>query len=98
VHVTLAAPPRLAGGVALRLRCSEACAARARLLLGRRVVASGSAAVAGAAVTYVFLRFERRARRVLRERRRARLTLRVTVRDRARNARTVTRRVRLRGS
>jgi hypothetical protein len=98
VHVRLAAPPRLAASLPVRLRCSEACAARARLLLRRRVVASGSAAVAGAAVTYVFLRFDRRARRALRARPHARLTLRVTVRDRALNARTVTRRVRLRGS
>jgi hypothetical protein len=110
VTVQLAAPARFAalrGGLPVALRCSEACAATVRLVLAprpasrlrlgrRRVVARGSAQLAAAGATYAFVRFERRARRVLWRQRSVRLTLRVVARDAARNDRTVVRRVTLR--
>jgi len=110
VRAALAAPARfgaLGAGLPVRLRCSEACAATARLVLGRRaaarwglgrarVVAAGSAEVAGRGSTYAFLRFTPRARRVLWRRDRVRLTLRVAARDRVANLRLLARPVELR--
>jgi thrombospondin type 3 repeat protein len=93
-------------GLAVRLRCSEACAATARLVADRRtarrlrlsrsgVAAKGSAQVAGSATTYAFVRFSRTAKRRIWRRPVTRLTLRVTAVDRAGNRRTVARRLTL---
>ena len=110
VRAALAAPARFAalgGGLPVRLRCSEACAATARLVLGRRaaarwglgrsrVVAAGTAQVAARGWTYAFLRFAPQARRVLWRRDRVRLTLHVSARDRVANLRLLARPVELR--
>jgi Thrombospondin type 3 repeat len=76
VRLSVARAQRLAElgtGVAVKVRCSEACALEAeltvdrsaarRLGLGRRArtVAAGTAALAGRGTTYVFLRFKRGA-------------------------------------
>jgi len=93
-------------GLVVRLRCSEACAATARLVADRRtaralrlsrsrVAARGSAQVAGSATTYAFLRFSRAVKRRVWRRPVTRLTLRVRVVDRAGNRRAVARRLTL---
>lgn len=93
-------------GLAVRLRCSEACAATARLVANRRtarrlrlpgsgVAAKGSAQVSASATTYAFVRFSRAAKRRIWRRQVTRLTLRVVVVDRANNRRTVDRRLTL---
>jgi hypothetical protein len=88
----------LGSGLIVRLRCSEACAATAELMLAgrRRVLASGSAQLERAGTTFAFVRFAARARRVLFARSRVRVTLRVTAVDRAENRRVITRRLTLR--
>ncbi|HEX8102087.1 MAG TPA: thrombospondin type 3 repeat-containing protein [Solirubrobacteraceae bacterium] len=105
---TLAAAD-LEGGMPARVRCSEACAVTAhlrvsaaaarRLRLASPVLARGSAALAGAGRTWVFLRPRAAVRRKLfagRERRTpARLVLRAA--DGAGNVRRATKRVTLRG-
>jgi hypothetical protein len=107
VRVGLAAPARFAAlraGLPVTLRCSEACAATATLRLGRRaaarhgagLVGRGEAQVAAAGRTYVFIRFGAAARRALRRQPGVRLALRVVVLDAARNARILTRTVRIR--
>jgi Thrombospondin type 3 repeat len=94
------------GGLAVKLRCSEACAATARLVADRRtaralrlrrsgVAARGSAQVSGSATTYAFVRFSRAAKRRIWRRKVTRLTLSVTAVDRANNKRTVSRRLTL---
>jgi hypothetical protein len=94
------------GGLAVRLRCSEACGATARLVADRRtarrlrlprsgVAARGSAQVSGSATTYAFVRFSRAVKRRIWRRKVTRLTLRVVAVDRANNRRTVTRRLTL---
>jgi hypothetical protein len=93
-------------GLAVRLRCSEACAATARLVADRRtarrlrlprsgVAAKGSAQVSGSATTYAFVRFSRAVKRRIWRRQVTRLTLRVVAVDRANNRRTVDRRLTL---
>jgi Thrombospondin type 3 repeat len=93
-------------GLAVKLRCSEACAATARLVADRRtaralrlrrsgVAARGSAQVSGSATTYAFVRFSRAAKQRIWRRKVTRLTLRVTAVDRANNKRTVSRRLTL---
>jgi len=93
-------------GLAVRLRCSEACAATARLVADRRtarrlrlpgsgVAAKGSAQVSASATTYAFVRFSRAAKRRIWRRKVTRLTLRVVAVDRASNRRTVDRRLTL---
>jgi Thrombospondin type 3 repeat len=63
-------------GLVVRLRCSEACAATVELqvkrsvarrlgLKGTRVLAGGSARLAGKGTTYAFVRFDKRVRRKL---------------------------------
>jgi len=90
----------------VRVRCSEACQIKAevvvarslarRVKLRRTTVASGSAAVEAATSTYAFVRFDRAARRALRKRSRAAVTLRVRATDRAGNTRRVSERLTLR--
>jgi hypothetical protein len=90
----------------VRIRCSEACAVRAELVLGardarrlelrRRVVAAGDASLDAAGSTYAFLRFERGALRKLRGHAVTRATLRTTVSDRAGNDRALRRAVTIR--
>jgi hypothetical protein len=91
-------------GLVVRLRCSEACGATAelalspstarRLGLGRSlIVAGGSARLAGAGITYAFVRFDRRARRALFRQRRLRLTLTTRAVDESGNRTTSSRRV-----
>ena len=95
-------------GLIVRVRCSEACATTAELSVSRaqarrlglrnsRVVASGSARLRGAGTTFVFVRFERRARRPLFRRRRLRAALTTVAVDDADNARRAARRVQLLG-
>lgn len=83
----------LGRGLAVKVRCSEACIIRGRLMLGQRRLAKGDATLAGAGTTYVFLqgKFRRAARRLP-----ARATLRLSVADSAGNMRAMTRRLRLR--
>jgi hypothetical protein len=94
------------GGLAVKLRCSEACAATARLVADRRtaralrlprsgVAGRGSAQVSASATTYAFVRFSRAAKRRIWRRDVTRLTLQVTAVDRAGNRRTVTQRLTL---
>ena len=100
---------RLSGieaGLVVKLRCSEACAATARLMADRRtarslrlgssrIAARGTAQVADSAVTYAFLRFPRAVKRRVWNRPVTRLTLRVEAVDRAGNRRVVARRLAL---
>lgn len=90
------------GGLVVRVRCDEACAVTAELVLDRRraarmklgrtgVVAGGSAEIEAAGTTYVFVKFTRPARRALLRQRRVALTLRTVVLDRAGNRRRLTR-------
>ncbi len=93
--------------MAVRIRCSEACAISAkltvsrpiarRLRIGRRTttLASGTAALGGAGSTYVFMRFKAVARRLPRGRTVA-AKLSITAADGAGNRRTSSRAVRLR--
>ena len=98
----------LGGGLAVGIRCSEACAVTAELRLGAsqakrlrlgsmRIVARGSAELAAAGRTYAFLRFDQRARRRLARTRRVTTELRVVAVDRAGNRRTLRRALGLRG-
>jgi hypothetical protein len=98
---------RLRGRLPVRVRCSEACAVAAkltvdratarRLRIGRRTatVARGSATLAGKGTTYVFLRVKRAVARRLPARRTVRARLAITAADRAGNARTARRTLRL---
>jgi hypothetical protein len=63
-------------GLVVKLRCSEACGATVELqvkrsvarrlgLKGTRVLAGGSARLAGKGTTYAFVRFDKRVRRKL---------------------------------
>jgi hypothetical protein len=84
VRVRLARIQRLSdllGGMATSVRCSEACAIAGRLRRGRRVVvAKGTATLAGAGRTWLFLRLKKgMAKRIERAGRvRASLLLKVT--------------------
>ena len=109
VHLSVASRQRLnavGSGLVVRLRCSEACAATARLVADRqtarklrlrssRVAAQDAAQVSGAAATYAFLRFPKAVKRRVWRRPVTRMTLRVEVVDRAGNKRTATRRLTL---
>jgi hypothetical protein len=96
----------VAGGLVVKLRCSEACAAIATLVADRRtaralrlarsrVAATAGAEVAREATTYAFLRFPKTVKRRLWRRPATRLTLRVEAVDRAGNKRAATRRITL---
>ena len=85
----------LGGGLAVGVRCSEACAATATLRLGRSQarglgpagtpVARGVAQLGASGSTYVFLKFDRKARRKLWRLRRVDVQLQVAVSDRGGN-------------
>jgi hypothetical protein len=90
----------------VRVTCSEACTAKAELMVDRRVarklrlrgttvVGSGAARLEAAATTYAFVRFDRKVRSRLMKLRRTRATLKVSVTDPSGNARSTTRRVTL---
>jgi Thrombospondin type 3 repeat len=72
--------------IAVEVRCSEQCAIRAELIVKRKKVAAGSAALGGRGTTYVFMRKLRRLRP-------ARATLRLTATDPAGNVSRTTRRI-----
>jgi hypothetical protein len=87
----------LGTGLAVKVRCSEACAVRGRLSAGRlKTVATGTATLAGPGTTYVFLRFKRGLARKLSRSLPMRAQLKLTASDGAGNARTATRRLQLR--
>jgi hypothetical protein len=94
--------PRLKPGalrasrVRFRFSASEACAARARLVVRGRRVAAGSTSLARAGVGRIRLRATRAGRRLLGRTRRARATLTLTLTDPAGNAGRVRRRVAIR--
>ncbi len=93
-------------GLIVRLRCSEACAAKAelrvsksvarRLKLRGTVVGTGTARMEAAASTYAFVRFAARVRSRLFKQSRTALTLTVTATDPAGNVRRKTDRLVLR--
>jgi thrombospondin type 3 repeat protein len=90
VRVRLARVQRLSdllGGMATAVRCSEACAISGQLMRGRRaLVAKGTATLAGAGRTWLFVRLKRgMARRLFDHRARVRATLRLKVTDAAGN-------------
>ena len=110
VTVTVQRRVRLAdsgASLVIKTSCSEACdlnaalaadaksARRARLGSKRVVLATGAWSLAGAGRTYVFARFKPAARK-LRAGRKLVATLRLTAKDAAGNARTVTKRIELR--
>ena len=77
----------LLGGMATSVRCSEACAISGQLMRGRRsLVAKGTATLAGAGRTWLFVRLKRgMAKRLFDHRARVRATLRLKVTDAAGN-------------
>ena len=94
------------GGLIVKLRCSEACAATVELEVARplarrlglrstRVLASGSARLQGAGTTYAFVRFDGRARRALFRQRALRTRLTAVAVDRSGNRASSARRVAL---
>ena len=87
----------LRGRAPLSVRCSEACGLNARLTLGGRLLATGTATLGASGRTYVFFAPRRGAvARVARLRSRVRAVLTVRAVDEAGNRRTATRRVWLR--
>ncbi len=98
----------LRGGIAVRLRCSEACAMgaagtiqrstsrRYRIRGSRRNLSKANRAVIQAGSRRLVLKFSRTARRRLRKARVARVTLRFQVTDPSGNKRRVKRSIRLR--
>jgi hypothetical protein len=89
VRVRLARTQRLSdllGGMATSVRCSESCAITGQLMRGRRlVVAKGTATLAGAGRTWLFLRLKKGMARRLFSGGTVRTTLRLTVTDAAGN-------------
>ena len=79
----------LGSSIAVEVRCSEQCAIRATLLVKRRKVAAGTAALGGRGTTYVFMRSLRRLAP-------ATAILKLTATDAAGNRRTASRRIALR--
>ena len=98
----------IAAGLVVRVRCSEACAATARLSVSRRdarrlrlgrsrVLAGGSAQLGGSGTSYAFVRFGKAARRAIARRgRRVTATLTVSAADPSGNRSAASRRVQLR--
>lgn len=94
-------------GLVVRLTCSEACTVKASLtvdkklakrlkLRGTTTVATGSAQVEAAAMTYAFVRFDARVRARLFRQKRAAVTLRVVVTDPSGNTKRLSESLRLR--
>jgi hypothetical protein len=84
VRIGLARVQRLSdlmGGMATSVRCSEACAISGQLRRGRRAVARGTATLAGAGRTWLFLRVRRAVAKRLVGGGGVRATLRLTVTD-----------------
>jgi hypothetical protein len=79
----------LGRSIAVEVRCDEQCALRAELVVKRKKVAAGTAALGGRGTTYVFMRKLGRLRPT-------KATLRLTATDAAGNERTATRTIRLR--
>jgi hypothetical protein len=69
------------GGMATSVRCSEACAISGQLRRGRRAVARGTATLAGAGRTWLFLRLRGSVAKRLVSGGGVRATLRLTVTD-----------------
>jgi hypothetical protein len=95
-------------GLVVKLRCSEACGATVELQVKRgvarrlglkrtRVLAGGSARLAGRGTTYAFVRFDKRVRRKLFRMPRLRSQVKAVAVDRGGNARRVGRRLTLVG-
>jgi hypothetical protein len=93
-------------GLVVKLRCSEACGATVELQVTRkiarrlglkrtRVLAGGSARLAGKGTTYAFVDFDRRARRKLFRMRALRPTVTAVAVDRGGNRRSLSRRIAL---
>jgi Thrombospondin type 3 repeat len=93
-------------GLVVKLRCSEACGATVELQVKRsiarrlglkrtRVLAGGSARLAGKGTTYAFVDFDRRARRKLFRMRALRPTVTAVAVDRGGNRRSLSRRIAL---
>jgi hypothetical protein len=82
-------------GLPLTTTCSEACAVRSELRLGRTVLARGSKRLTRAGTARLRLKLSASARRRVRARR-VTATLRTTITDAAGNSRVLTRRVTLR--
>jgi hypothetical protein len=91
----------VADGLIVRIRCSEACTAKADVrvsksvarrlrLRGTTVVGTGTARTEGATSTYAFVRFNSRVRARLLKRSRTVLTLRIAATDPAGNVRRET--------
>ncbi|MEA2406204.1 MAG: thermitase [Thermoleophilaceae bacterium] len=81
----------LRSGLALRLRCSEACTVRVAIKLGRRVLTAPARASFGRATTKrLVLRLTPAARRLLRQRRSLTPTLTARASDKTGNSRTLT--------
>jgi hypothetical protein len=109
--VSVARRVRLAAykaGLVVKLRCSEACGATVELQVKRsiakrlglkrtRILAGGSARLAGRGTTYAFVRFDKRVRRKLFRLPRLRSTLTAAAIDRGGNRRDVTRQIQLVG-
>jgi hypothetical protein len=98
---------QLRAGIIVAVKCDEACAATAEVVLDRRTarrlglgrkrtIASGSARLDGAGKTYAFSRLEGRAGKKLAKRRSVRAKLSTTVVDDAGNSRRLARRIELR--
>ena len=81
----------LAIGLPVGLRASEACSITGRLSAGKRTLARGRAALAGAGRTFVFLRANAKTMRWLARRDRVRVTLNLRAVDGSGNARAVKR-------
>jgi Thrombospondin type 3 repeat len=75
--------------IAVEVRCDEQCAIQATLLVKRKKVATGTAALGGRGTTYVFMRRLRRLAPAI-------ATLKLTATDAAGNRRTASRRIALR--
>lgn len=83
-------------GLSVPLRCSEACLADVELALGSRLVGTGHAEIADAGLTYVFVTYEKGARRALKRARRARTKLTFVVDDVSGNRATLSRNLTIR--
>jgi hypothetical protein len=95
-------------GLVVKLRCSEACGATVELQVKRsiarrlglkrsRILAGGSARLAGKGTTYAFVRFDKRVRRKLFRMPRLRSQVKAVAVDRGGNSKRVVRRLTLVG-
>lgn len=75
-------------GIPLKVECSEACSINSRLLLGRRVVGKGKATLPGPGVGKLTVKFTKAGKRLLKRKRKVKLTLVALVKDAAGNSDT----------